>query len=185
MKRLAKSDIGTIKKLRRKGLGWDEVARQMHRGHHTVRDAARAAGIPGGDRGRPLKISDHRKVEKVEVVLPDSPAERMENLLIFDARGLDKETFLKLRDILPRLVHISLAWKAMYLECGCISCHKKRVDYASGGFCSGCQSLIFSRIRRYRKQQTVGRNLPAEIEAFKDGLALSYNAAQRLLNGDE
>jgi len=37
---------------------------------------------------------------------------------------------------------------------------------------------------RYRKAMQ-GRNLPAELAAFKDALCLRYNAAQRLLNGDD
>jgi hypothetical protein len=182
LKKLAKSDIRTINKFRRKGFGWEEIARRMHRGHHTIRDAARAVGIPGGDRGRPLKISDHRKIEKFEVVLPASPVERMENLLIFDARCLDMETRQELLRILPQLVHIRRAWKEEYLECGCIHCHKKRADYSSGGFCSACQSRIFARMRCRRKKIMNGRDLAVEVEAFRDGLALRYNAAQRLFN---
>ena len=30
-----------------------------------------------------------------------------------------------------------------------------------------------------------GRNVPAEVEAFRDALCLRYNAAQRLFNGDD
>ncbi len=81
--------------------------------------------------GRPKKIFDHSKLDSIVEVLPESPVELLENLLIFDARCLDMETRQELLRILPQLVHIRRAWKAEYMECGCISCHKKRVDYAS------------------------------------------------------
>lgn len=178
-------DVRAIRKMRNKGASWDDIARRLRRGHHTIRDAARAAGIPGGDRGRPLKVSDRRQLKSVDVVLPDSPLERIENLLIFDARCLDKDTQQELMRILPQLVHVRRAWKALYLECGCIHCHKKRVDYASGGFCVGCQSLIFSRMRNRHRKLFHGRDIATEIETFRDGLALRYNAAQRLFGGDE
>lgn len=185
MNKLIKSDAERIKKLRSKGLSWNEIARWMHRSHHTICDTAKAAGIHGDNRRRPRKISDRRVIENVNVVLPDSPLERIENLLIFDARCLDRATQQELLRLLPQLVHIRRAWKALYLECGCISCHRKRNDYASGGFCSGCQSLITARMRNRHRLAMAGRDLTAEIEKFTDGLALRFNAAQRLFGGEE
>ncbi len=136
--------------------------------------------------GRPKKIFDHSKLDSIVEVLPESPVELLENLLIFDARCLDMETRQELLRILPQLVHIRRAWKAEYMECGCISCHKKRVDYASGGFCVACQGRYMARMRiRYRNLMK-GRDLTKELATFKDALCLRYNAAQRLFNaGDE
>jgi hypothetical protein len=39
-------------------------------------------------------------------------------------------------------------------------------------------------LNRFRKAME-GRNLPAELAAFKDALQLKYNAAQRLFNGGD
>lgn len=128
---------------------------------------------------------DLQKLDKVNVAVQESAAIAVESLLIFDARGLDKQTQQELLRILPELVHIRRAWKAHYLENGCVSCHKKRASYASGGFCVDCQGRILMRMRnRYRKLM-VGRDLVAEVATFKDALCLRYNAAQRLLAGDE
>ena len=44
---------------------------------------------------------------------------------------------------------------------------------------------IYQRmLKRYRKLMA-GRDLPAELAAFTDALMLKYNAAQRLLNGED
>ena len=37
---------------------------------------------------------------------------------------------------------------------------------------------------RFRKAMQ-GRDMAAELDSFKDALQLKYNAAQRLLNGDD
>jgi hypothetical protein len=135
--------------------------------------------------GRPKKILDHRKLDSVVEVLPESPVERMETLLIFDARCLDRETRQELLRILPQLVHIRHAWKAEYMECGCISCHKKRPDYGAGGFCVACQGRILARMRNRYRKAIKGRDLAQEFATFKDALSRRYNAAQRLFNGDD
>jgi hypothetical protein len=134
---------------------------------------------------RPKKILDHRKLDSIVEVLPDSPVELLETLLIFDARCLDKETRQELLRILPQLVHIRRDWKAEYMECGCISCHKKRVDYSAGGFCNTCYRRIYGRMRNRYLEAVKGRDLPAELAAFKDALCMRYNAAQRLFNGED
>jgi hypothetical protein len=134
--------------------------------------------------GRPKKILDLRKLDKIKVAVPESAASAIESLLIFDARSLDKQTQQELVRILPELVHIRRAWKAHYLENGCVSCHKKRADYAAGGFCVACQGRILMRMRnRYRKLMA-GRDLPAELATFTNALMLKFNAAQRLLGGE-
>ena len=80
--------------------------------------------------GRPKKPLDHRKVEGLPEVLPESPVEALEALLIFDARMLDRETQQELLRILPQLVHIRRAWKAHFLEHGCLSCPKADERFA-------------------------------------------------------
>ena len=74
--------------------------------------------------GRPKKKLDHQKVQRLPEVLPKNPIEALEALLIFDARMLERETQQELIRILPQLVHVRRAWKAHYLEHGCISCPK-------------------------------------------------------------
>jgi hypothetical protein len=135
--------------------------------------------------GRPKKILDLRKLASIKIAEPESPEQAIESLLIFDARCLDTDTRQELLRILPQLVHIRRAWKAEFMECGCISCHKKKAGYGAGGFCNACWGRIYMRMRnRYRKAMQ-GRNLPAELATFKDALCLRYNAAQRLFNGDD
>jgi len=135
--------------------------------------------------GRPKKILDLRKFDAITVAQPESPGQAIESLLIFDARCLDKDTRQELLRLLPELVHIRRAWRAEYMECGCISCHKKNACYGAGGFCSTCWGRIYQRMRnRYRKAMH-GRNLPEELATFKDALCLRYNAAQRLFNVEE
>lgn len=135
--------------------------------------------------GRPKKILDLRKLGKVRVAVPESAERAIESLLIFDARCLDVATRQELLRLLPGLVHVRRAWRAEYMECGCVSCHKKNASYGAGGFCNTCWGRIYQRmLKRYRKLMT-GRDLPAEVAAFTDALMLKFNAAQRLLNGDD
>jgi hypothetical protein len=69
------------------------------------------------------------------------------------------------------------------MECGCTSCHKKKAGYGAGGFCSW--SRIYTRMRIRFREAMKGRDLTAELETFKDALALRYNEAQRLFNSDD
>jgi hypothetical protein len=128
---------------------------------------------------------DIQKLERIVEVLPSSPFERLEVLLIFDARAISKETRQELLRLLPELVHVRRAWKAEYMECGCICCRAKKTEYGAGGFCNTCAARIYNRMRSRFRKAMQGRNVPAEIEAFKDTLQLRYNAAQRLFNGEE
>ena len=80
--------------------------------------------------GRPRKLLDHRKAEGLPEILPESPVEALEALLIFDARMLDRNTQQELLRILPQLVHIRRAWKAHFLEHGCLSCPKADERFA-------------------------------------------------------
>ena len=135
--------------------------------------------------GRPKKILDHRKLDSIVEVLPQSPVEVMETLLIFDARCLDRETQQELLRILPQLVHVRRAWKAEYMEYGCISCHKKKPLYSSGGFCNTCATRLGWRMRKRYRKLMAGRNLAKEFAAFKEALCQRYDTAQRLFNGDD
>ena len=135
--------------------------------------------------GRPKKILDLRKLAKVRVALPESAEHAIERMLIFDSRCLDVATRQELLRILPQLVHIRRAWRAEYMECGCVSCHKKNACYGAGGFCNTCWGRIYQRmLKRYRKLMA-GRDFPAELATFAESLTLKFSAAQRLLNGDD
>jgi len=135
--------------------------------------------------GRPKKILDLRKLESIEVPVFELHALAIESRLIFDARALDRPTSQELLSLLPQLVHIRRAWRAEYMECGCISCHKKNAGYGAGGFCNRCWGRIYQRMRIRFRKATEGRDLPAELATFKDALSLRYNAAQRLFNSDD
>lgn len=80
--------------------------------------------------GRPKKPLDHRRVERLLDVLPKNPIEALETLLIFDARMLDRDTQHELLRILPQLIHVRHAWKAHFLEQGCLSCPKADERFA-------------------------------------------------------
>ena len=62
---------------------------------------------------------------------------------------------------------------------------RKRNAYAAGGFCVACQGQIIRRMRARYRELMSGRDLVKELATFKDALCLSYNAAQRLFNGDD
>jgi hypothetical protein len=135
--------------------------------------------------GRPKKILDHRNLDSIVEVLPESPVELLETLLIFDARCLDKDTRQELLRILPQLVHIRRAWKEEYVECGCVCCHKKKARYGAGGFCNACAARIFGRMRQRYGKLMAGRDVTAELATFKEALTLRFSAAQRLLGGNQ
>ena len=71
-----------------------------------------------------LKKFNLQKLESIVEVLPKSPIEALEMLLIFDARALERDTQRELLRILPEIVRVRQAWKAHYLEYGCVSCPK-------------------------------------------------------------
>jgi hypothetical protein len=190
--------------------------------------------------GRPKKTLDTAKLESMVEVLPESPLERLETLLIFDAKAMKADTQRELMRILPEIISVRRAWKAHYLEHGCMSCPKaderfaiaarmrlrhcpwdeifeilapnihtrrerkcfqesvrwklenpkERAErnpnaYGSGGLCNACQRRIFMRMRNRYNKAMEGRDFAQELATFKDALALRYNAAQRLFNGDE
>jgi hypothetical protein len=141
-------------------------------------------GLPRGKYSKAARRS-RGKLKSVLVPEMESPLRAIESLLIFDARCLDRQTQQELLRLIPQLVHIRRAWRAQYMECGCTCCHKKKAGYGAGGFCNACWHRIYMRMRNHYRKVNTGRDLAAETEAFRDALQLKYNAAQRLLNGDD
>jgi hypothetical protein len=89
---------------------------------------------------------DYKKLELVSVTAADSPVQAIEDLMVFDARCLDKTTRLELVRLLPELIHIRRAWKAYFSVHGCVSCRRKKTDYGAGGFCYNCVVRITTRM---------------------------------------
>jgi hypothetical protein len=174
-----------IAALRAQGVGWKRIAKRLRVAPATIYRQGLPKQFERIPAGRLKKILDPRKLENIHVPVIESPLEAMENLLIFDARCLDRETRQELLRLVPQLVHIRRAWRAEYMECGCTSCHKKKSGYGAGGFCNACWGRIYQRMRNRFRKAMVGRDLPAELATFKDALQLRYNAAQRLFNGDD
>lgn len=141
--------------------------------------------LPMRKRSGAWKFVEKRKLDKIKMAVPESAEDAISTLLVFDARCLNMETRQELLRIVPQLVHIRRAWRAEYMECGCLACHKKKEVYGAGGFCNACCARISQRMRKRYRKLMAGRNLPAELAAFKDALSLRYNAAQRLFNGGD
>jgi hypothetical protein len=57
--------------------------------------------------------------------------------------------------------------------------------YGSGGLCVACQGRIIQRMHKRYRELMSGRDLAKELATFRDALAIRYNAAQRLFNGDD
>lgn len=124
----------------------------------------------------------YKKLELVKTVEPESPVQAMEDLMIFDARCLDRETWLRLVHLLPDLTRIRKAWRAHFAAFGCLICKRKKTQYGAGGLCYTCLARTTHRMRACFRQIGIGRQDDA---GFKDSLCLRYNAAQRLFNGEE
>lgn len=178
-------DMEQIAALRAQGAGWKRISQETGIALGTIYRQGLPEQFERRPPGRPLKIIDLRKLDNIHVPVIESPLQAMENLLIFDARCLDRATRQELLQLVPQLVHIRRAWRAEYMECGCISCHKKKAGYGAGGFCSACWGRIYQRMRNRFRKVMAGRDLPAELATFKDALQLKYNTAQRLFNGDD
>jgi hypothetical protein len=129
--------------------------------------------------GRPKKLLDTRKLAEIQVAAPESTEQALEQLLIFDARCMDADKRRELRLILPGLIHLQRAWKAEFMEYGCLSCHKKRVEYAAGGLCGRCAMRISQRMRQRFRRLTAGHDTERDVAALTN----RFDAAQRLLNG--
>jgi hypothetical protein len=178
-------DIDQVRTLLSEGLSRHRIAQRLRVGEDTLRRATAKARLPKPSLGRPMKILDHRKLDSITVPEMESPLQAFESLLIFDARCLDRQDRQALMSFIPQLLHIHKAWKAEYMECGCISCHEKKEGYGAGGFCNACHKRIYMRMRNRFRKAVEGRDLAVELATFKDALQLKYNAAQRLFNSDE
>jgi hypothetical protein len=135
--------------------------------------------------GRPKKILDHRKLDHIEPPAFASPEAAIETLLIFDARCLDAGIRRELLRLLPEILRIRQAWRAEFMECGCISCHKKTPVYGAGGFCGRCWARILGRMRTRSQKLMANRDVPAELATFKEALTLRFSTAQKLLGGND
>ena len=127
------------------------------------------------------QIIRYEKVELLKTIGPESPLEAIENVMVFDARCLDKETWHQLLRVLPDLTRIRKAWKAHFVQHGCVSCRKKKVEYGAGGFCYTCLARITTRMRTCFRKLDAGRDIPDEIAS----LSRRYSAAQRLFNSED
>ena len=130
---------------------------------------------------KPKQTIDHKKLELVRTAAPLSPLQAVEDLMVFDARCLDRATYLELCRVLPDLTRIRKAWKAHFASFGCVSCRRKKTQYGAGGFCFTCLARITGRMRRCFRNIGADRNVPDEIAS----LSRRYDAAQQLFNGDE
>jgi hypothetical protein len=127
------------------------------------------------------QVINYKKLELIAVTAPESVIQGVEDLMIFDARCLDKETRQQLQRLLPELTLIRKAWKAHFTVHGCVSCRRKKTDYGAGGFCYNCLCRITMRMRTCFRKINEGRNIPDEIAS----ISRKYDAAQRLFNRDD
>src|SRR5262249_60440946 len=120
MKKLAKTKRGgptkilnvkRIAALRAQGIGWKCIAKRLRVAPATIYRQGVNHQFEPMPAGRPKKILDLRKLERIRVPAIESPSEALENLLIFDARCLDRETRQELLRLVPQLVHVRGAWR--------------------------------------------------------------------------
>ncbi len=78
----------------------------------------------GKKRRQPEKILDIKRLDRIRVAKPKSPLHALENLLLFDAHCIDVVSRQQLLRLLPQLVGQRRAWKAHFLEYGCLHCPK-------------------------------------------------------------
>jgi len=62
------------------------------------------------------------KLAKLEVVMPGRIAQKLEALLVFDGRMIDRDTQQQLLQLLPRLSLQRQAWRAHFRQYGCLAC---------------------------------------------------------------
>ena len=127
------------------------------------------------------QIINYKKLELVRVMAPESPLQAMEDLMVFDARCLDTQTWHALLRILPDLTRIRNAWRAHFAEFGCVSCRRKKTEYGAGGFCFRCLARITGRMRRCFRKIHAGRDVADELAS----ITRKADAAWMLFNGDD
>ncbi len=130
---------------------------------------------------RRKQVINYKKLELVVTTEPESAIQALEDLMVFDARCLDKETFHELLRVMPSLNRIRKAWRAHFSVHGCVSCHRKKTEYGAGGFCYRCLAKITTRMRTCFRKLYVGRNIPDEVAS----ISRRYDAAQRLFKGED
>jgi len=130
--------------------------------------------------GRPTKVMK-LQTANVEMAMPDSFERAVQDLLVFDARMLDKDTRHELQRLLPALIHASRYWIARFAEKGCLCCHRKTVPYGSGGFCERCHAREYHGMREWRSKRFVSRDLAKEVR----DLSRRFDTAQMLFNGGD
>ena len=134
----------------------------------------------GREPRRLKKIFDLARSTSVEVAEPESLADALEQVLVFDSQMLTREDALELLRLVPRLRVLRRAWTLHFAAFGCISCRAKRVSYASGGFCNRCYARIHHRLGEALQK------VPAWNERYDVALLTrKSDAAWKLLNGDE
>jgi hypothetical protein len=126
------------------------------------------------------QVIDQKKLELLSVIPPESAIQGVEDLMIFDARCLDRGTWLELVRVLPELTVIRKAWPAHFTVHGCVSCRRKKTEYGAGGFCYKCLARITTRMRTCFRELSGDRNIPDEVAS----LSRRYESAQSLFNGD-
>jgi hypothetical protein len=127
------------------------------------------------------QVINYKKLELINLALPESALQGIEDLMIFDARCLDQKTRHELVRLLPEMTLIRNAWKAHFSVHGCVACHRKKTLYGGGGFCRNCQTRITTRMRICFRKMTAGRDIPNEIAS----LSRRYDAAQQLFNAED
>ena len=127
------------------------------------------------------QIIHYEKLELVKTAAPLTPLQAMEDLMVFDARCLDRGTWHELLRVLPDLTRVRKAWKAHFAAHGCVCCRRKKTQYGGGGFCYTCLARITTRMRTCFRQVDAGRDIPDEVAS----LSRRYDAAQRLFNGED
>jgi hypothetical protein len=124
------------------------------------------------------QIIDYKKLGLVRASVPESTLQAIEDLMVFDARCLDRATWHELLRVLPDLTRIRKAWKAHFTAHGCVSCHRKRTDYGAGGFCYDCLHRIATRMRICFRKVNAGRDTAAELAT----ITRKADAARMLFN---
>ena len=129
---------------------------------------------------RRKQVINYKKLELLTVRAPQSVIQGIEDLMVFDARCLDRETWHEMLRVFPSLNRIRKAWKAHFTVHGCVSCHRKKTEYGAGGFCYNCLARITTRMRTCFRKVGEGRDIPDELAS----ISRKYDAAQRLFSDD-
>jgi hypothetical protein len=80
------------------------------------------------------QVIDQKKLELLSVIPPESAIQGVEDLMIFDARCLDRGTWLEWVRVLPELTVIRKAWRAHFTVH--VVCHvvERKLNMGQEGF---------------------------------------------------